>query len=98
MASLATGQLSDWCTFPSPCGNPKEATRALRREQNDTLCIPCAPTGKSYIRKYLNGSAGGFDTFQLSVSEEPDRAAVCRPEWIARALGTSDRLRYHGVE
>ena len=46
----------------------------------------------------LRRAAPGLDAFQLAVREEPDRAAVGRPEWPARPFRARQCVRARGVE
>src|SRR5436305_7104926 len=58
-----------------------------RNEEDDALIIPCCAKLRLRLTYNLNSSAREIDRFEFAFSEEPDLAAICRPERVHCFLG-----------
>jgi hypothetical protein len=59
------------------------------REQDYAVAIPRSPDTKAHVAQRLKGAAAGGDPLELALREEPDVAAVGRPEgdWASSVVG-----------
>src|SRR5436190_800984 len=63
------------------------------REQDHAVATPRTAAPAWRTRQVLRVAAGNVDPLQAAAAEKAKRAAVWRPEWIARAVGSLERLR-----
>ena len=69
-----------------------------RGEHEDAVAVPRAAAATRRVRQHLRAAASQIDPLQLAVGKKSNRAAIRRPERIARAFGARERLRRHLVE
>ncbi len=73
-------------------GDSIESTARMGREDDDPVAVPRPSTPLPSFTERLRRTARNFDPLELALSEEPERAAVRRPEGELGALGTAERL------
>src|SRR5690349_17458797 len=78
---------SRWRGFPSRGGDAKQPVAVVGTKQNHAVAIPCSvPRARGNVADGLWRAAAQINSFEFSIREKPDGAAVRRPEWMGSAL------------
>ena len=78
--------------------NAKHARRRIGSKHDNSPGAPACAARDFRLAQINRGCALTIKTFELSVGEKTERAAVRRPEWPGCAVSAGHRVRRQGVE
>src|SRR5262245_32349961 len=78
--------------------DPLDPEEGIFAEQNIAIAVPRSAAGAGCARECLRWPSAKIDPLQLSFRKKPDRSTVGRPERIACAIRSRERLCCHRVK